>query len=99
LEFLKELNGKKFSDLPRNLQRRIEETQVTVNVVEPGTPEDAKLNIFKRINTGGMALSAQEIRHAINPGPAREFLKMAFRLTSTRYGRGRALGGIANTAR
>ena len=32
-------------------------------------------NIFRRINTGGMMLNGQEIRHALNPGPVREFLK------------------------
>jgi hypothetical protein len=67
--------GKSFDELPRKLQRRIEETMVTVNIIEKGTPEEAKLNLFKRINTGGLALTAQEIRHAINPGPVRAFLK------------------------
>ena len=32
-------------------------------------------NIFNRINTGGMTLNGQEIRHALNRGPVREFLK------------------------
>lgn len=75
LEFLVDLEGKSFSDLPRALQRRIEETQVDVNIIEKGTPIEAKLNLFKRINTGGLSLTAQEIRHAINPGTSRAFLK------------------------
>jgi hypothetical protein len=75
MEFLTDLEGKYYNDLTRSLQRRIDETMVTVNIIEKGTPEDAKLNLFKRINTGGLSLSLQEIRHAINRGPARDFLR------------------------
>jgi len=75
LEFLVDQETKSFSELPRSLQRRIEETQVDVNIIEKGTPVEAKLNLFKRINTGGLSLTAQEIRHAINPGQSRAFLK------------------------
>ena len=57
------------------MQRRINETQFVVNVIEPGTPEDVMFNIFRRINTGGMALNGQEIRHALHIGPVREYLK------------------------
>lgn len=75
LEYLTELNDKTVDDLPRPLVRRLEETMLTVYLIEKGTPERAKLNIFKRLNTGGQPLTAQEIRHAMHPGPVRAYLK------------------------
>lgn len=76
MEFLDELNGKSFGALPRHHQRRILETQVTAFLIREGCPPEVKHNIFRRINTGGTPLAAQEIRHALNQGQATRFLKL-----------------------
>ena len=74
LEYLTQFDGKRHDDLPRLMRRRIDETELIVNVIEPSTPPDVMFNVFVRINTLGMTLNSQELRHALHPGPVRELL-------------------------
>lgn len=74
LEYLKDFEKYSYDGLPRPMQRRIDETQLSCHIIQPGTPPTVMFNVFKRINTGGMPLLPQEIRHALNPGDAREFI-------------------------
>jgi hypothetical protein len=75
LEVLIELNGKVYNDLTDIQQETINDTPLTIISIEPGTPRDVKFMIFRRINTGGINLNDQEIRHAIYGNPARDFLR------------------------
>lgn len=75
LEFWTELNGKMFNDLEVYLQNRILETTLQMTIIEYQTPEKVKRNVFKRLNTGGMPLTSQEIRHALYQGASTVLLK------------------------
>ncbi|RKN46791.1 DUF262 domain-containing protein [Streptomyces hoynatensis] len=78
LEYLDQENSG-FGDLPVQWQRRIYNAQLVVNVIDPATPTEVMYDIFKRINTGGTPLNAQEIRHCMSKKRSREILK---RMTS-----------------
>lgn len=73
--YLYELEGYGFKDLTTLFRRRLNSTQFVVHVIDPQTPYRVKFEIFRRINTGGSPLSAQEIRHCMSRTPSREFLK------------------------
>ncbi|MHB8848544.1 MAG: GmrSD restriction endonuclease domain-containing protein [Burkholderiales bacterium] len=95
LEYLdKELGGKSFSDIKGTIwAKRIYTTQIVVNVIDPQTPTRVKFDIFKRINTGGTPLKAQEIRHCMSGKRSRELLKRLTALKSFADATGGRLSG------
>lgn len=81
LEYLKECNDRWYKkenaendNLDSMYRRRIQQTQIYINVIDPQTPGKVKYDIFKRINTGGKALTNQEIRNCLASSRTRELL-------------------------
>ena len=93
LEYLKTAEGKTFDELPRGMRRDLEETQVTLFIIRPETPPEVKFTIFYRINTGGLVLTPQEIRHALFQGEATKLLQ---RLASTSEFQDATGGGVSD---
>lgn len=75
LEYLKEYEGKKFEELPPNMQRRIKTQTINAYVIRPGTPDKVRTSIFTRINTGGLTLQPAEIKNSVYRGQAANLLK------------------------
>lgn len=82
LEYLDELADKSFDELDAPLRRRFNNTQILAHVIDPQTPGAVKFDVFKRINTGGSPLSAQEIRHCMSGSRTRTLLKRCTQLVS-----------------
>lgn len=61
--------------LDKKYVRRVLETQLTINVIDPQTPTQVKYDIFKRLNTGGKPLNNMEIRNSFASQRIREFLR------------------------
>jgi hypothetical protein len=70
------LEGKLYRDLPLNLQERIQDTQLTMYILDAKAPERARLDIFERVNSGE-PLTRQQMRNALYNGPATAWLKSA----------------------
>lgn len=76
LEFLRnDCEGLFYKDIPTKYKKRIKETQLQFATINATTPPGVQRTIFKRLNTGGLPLSAQEIRHALYYGNSASFLE------------------------
>jgi Protein of unknown function DUF262 len=69
MKVFSELNDKKFHELPAKLQSVIK-TRPTLRavIILRQSDSDIKFEVFRRLNTGGVALNAQEVRNSVNTG-------------------------------
>ncbi|WP_439621483.1 DUF262 domain-containing protein [Gemmata sp.] len=70
LEIFGDCNGQSFDDLHPDLQSviKLRPTLRAIIILRQSDP-DVKLEVFQRLNTGGVKLNAQEIRNSAYPGP------------------------------
>lgn len=69
-----DLHKKRFDDLTPKLKNRIEDCNLILYVIDAKVPEQARLDIFERVN-GGVPLTRQQMRNCLFMGPATRFLK------------------------
>ncbi len=62
-DIVPDLNELTFNDLPKALQIKIKRSFVRMEVIKKESETALKYHMFKRLNTGGELLSAQEIRN------------------------------------
>lgn len=84
MQYLRDFNGKTFNQIPRQYIRRVKEANLIAYTVNRGTPEKIIFNIFQRINTGGLNLEPQEIRHSLYQGKSTKLIEEMAHLPSFR---------------
>lgn len=62
-DIVKELNGKKYTDLPTVIQIKLKRIFIRVEVIRHDSDQKLRYYMFKRLNTGGEILTDQEIRN------------------------------------
>lgn len=68
LEYLDNCEGQTYSGknkIDDRLFRRFNLTQISANVIDSSSPTKVKYDIFRRLNTGGRPLNAQELRNCL----------------------------------
>lgn len=69
-----DLHGKRFEDLSSKLQNRVEDCNLILYIIDAKVPEQARLDIFDRVNSG-VPLTRQQMRNCLYMGPATRFLR------------------------
>lgn len=82
LEYLIQYNGYRYQKianndkvLPIDIKRRIRDYSINCNIIDSDTPDEVKLDIFKRLNSNGVKLSPQELRNSVTTKDVRRLYK------------------------
>ena len=69
-----ELHGKRYEELDFKLQDRFGDCNLTLYVIDAKAPEQTRLDIFERVNSG-VPLTRQQMRNCLYMGDATRFLR------------------------
>lgn len=75
LEKLESMNGLSFSQLPKSMQLQFLTRPVRVTVLNDKSDLSIRFDLFERLNTGGVLLTAQEIRNCVYRGKYNDTIK------------------------
>lgn len=81
-EKLSALNGLTFADLPQSVRLQFNTRPIKVITLSDKSDTEVRFDLFERLNTGGVALTNQEIRSCVHRGPFNEFLEELARETT-----------------
>jgi hypothetical protein len=75
LDKLEAFNGKRFVDLPQDIQRQFKLKPLKVTTLSDKSDRKVRFDLFERLNTGGVELTPQEIRSCVFRGRFNMFLR------------------------
>ncbi|HEY5856137.1 MAG TPA: DUF262 domain-containing protein [Aldersonia sp.] len=75
LQKLSQLNGKRYRDLPPNIQRYFGRQPLQVISLTDKSDKSVRFDLFERLNAGSVALTPQEVRACIYRGQFNDFLE------------------------
>ncbi|WP_426211656.1 DUF262 domain-containing protein [Pseudomonas sp. TWR2-1-1] len=76
LEKLDNFNGVSFQDLPKSIQLQFLTRPIRVTVLNDRSDLAVRFDLFERLNTGGVSLTAQEIRNCVYRGKFNDDIKL-----------------------
>jgi hypothetical protein len=89
LMVLAEYDGRRFHELPEREQRFLRMRSLRAVIISADSHPTMKFEIFERLNTGSIALNAQELRNSLYRGPFNRLLHQLVREPAFRQAIGR----------